>query len=452
MKTRSFLVFTAAALLVVGGGCDRLNQRLDEKKSVEAPVVVVPPVTKESINLYEAELFLRSRDDVAPGQAEVTNQTLFAKTTSGETVEIVKDVHEALVGKLNAKNYLVATFRDTTKDKRYAYFVAMQGDKPAREGQQLFAFDKEVKKFVELPLTRLTESSVFAKVPNQFETKIAVLRVDAAQAEVVHIADVVTGAVTHKYEVPKTFTFQTTSTIGSIHDETRWADDNEKFQVALFKLNQKPVKGMLEPVEVVVIDTKHILTSEELGKSEFSYDEVFSVLFARPDTEAVSVAVKTVAVNMYIEDGMRCSLGQKNSELPYIFIFCPHQEGPGSRVLVFEKKSMRRLEDKELPFTSYDHTFVFSPTGRYVAQDKNDHFDFFDLKTLQRTEGDPQPSGYATVMNIDPDMKLFDLVRWSEKTKWISDKKFQIGFFNGNPEYTNKVRKPAKTITITMPQ
>lgn len=294
----SSLVIVGAAVVFVGGGCDRINNRYTkEVKTEPAPVVVV--VTKESIDLTDAELFLRSRDDVAVGQADVTNQTLFAKTKSGETVEIVKDVHEALEGRLPAAYYLVQE-KSIPESNRYTYFIAKELNEkmppaPAEISRRLYAFDKEAKKFVDTQVTKLTESQMLG--PFKYSPdgkKIAVIHRVPEQAEVVYIGDLATGNVTHKYDVVEAHTVVDPNTSGFdalVHPETKWTDDY-LFQAVLFRHKQKAKKGKFEPVHVVVISANTQVSVKGRLSNIYVYDPGFDTLYLSND-EAVDMVLMT---------------------------------------------------------------------------------------------------------------------------------------------------------------
>ncbi len=480
MKTRSFIVYIATALLLVGGGCDRISERMDVKKTAApAPVVVVPLITKETIDLSEVELFLRSRDDVAPGQPDVTNQTLYAKTKSGEIVEIVKDVHEALGGRLHASAFLVLQ-KDIQITSDFIYFIEEREYKTDSFVSELHAFDKKTKLFVQLPATQLTESqNVKSFMYSPDRTMIAVLRIEPEEANVVYIVDLKTGNVSQTYETSLNMSFvqppnEKDGTLLDVHAETKWSDAH-KFQIALFKDKQKPVGGKHEPSKVVVIDTQadveSIKKENKLLDGAWKTDIVNKAFFVQhPDGFWITVSYYEEIGNVF---GTEAVINESMGDRGHMFVTQSSKFGT-LLAAVFDKTNGKWLSIKGISPALYaifedplGENAVYkhakkSVYGVVLKSVTEERIDLFDINTLKIISSTQVPIGFSTVNYYGKCLSDGFETYSGAKNKWVSDKKLQIELYpvvarSGEPGTDGcyggptKKRASTKTIEIQLP-
>lgn len=434
MNYRSFALL-AASLTLIGGGCSKISDRFQAAPppAATSTAEVAPP------DLTGAEYFLRSRDDVAPGQLDVTNQTLFAKTKNGQIVPVIKDVHEALGGKLLATSFLVQV-KELPQTLRYVYFVNSL-ENSSMIAHQMYAFDTETKKFAELPVTFVTSRSQIADLKfSPDHTKVAVFEDVEGQTENVDIFDIATGGILNRFTVSikQTIADPDNSDLRPvISDETKWVD-NTKFSVAIFDRTQEP-SGKNKPVDTVVIDTAAILDTSKFENLIYTYAPNIDTLFARPTDKLVSKAVLSgIALVAYSAD-----LGGNTRVLPGVtqespFVFFAQMVGPDSEMFVgiFEKRTGKMISTKPLEGKMVNHS-VLSKSGRSLAifsmMEKTMDIQLVDLVTLHSYKKSIELNGLSPnevlVGMIDSLTGLTEGSVTYGPNKWLDDKTFSFNLY-----------------------
>ncbi|OGH67422.1 MAG: hypothetical protein A3C15_00030 [Candidatus Magasanikbacteria bacterium RIFCSPHIGHO2_02_FULL_50_9b] len=376
MKSKIFLV-TLGIFALVGAGCERPAARLNEKTQAGAGAqnksAGAELITRESIKLSEAELFLRSRDDVAPGQAEVTNQTLFAKTTDGQIVEIVADVHTALKGELKPDEYLVQQ-KNTPPTSRYTYFTASGGG--ALKPTGFFAFDKEQKVFDQaVTVARIANTN--ALIPPQLSSdgrRVALfIQAEIEQkksATVVYFGDLVTGAVSHRYVLADTHKLS--------YPSTKWISTTE-FKVGLEKADEgddDTISG--KPFDVVNIDVRTV-PSALAASANYAWDAVVGALFGMQEDGYEIAAVPFWSIVDEIQDIFETTpfptliahkVNGVNADSPYVFLTGPVGMGDEYLIAVYDKTAHQYLKEPQVPESfrkSSPDSWAVSPEGDRIA-------------------------------------------------------------------------------------
>ncbi len=367
-------MFTGAMLLV-GAGCDSLGVR--SQKPTATPPVTAAPLTKETINLDESEIFLRTRDDVAPGQAEVTRQSLFAKSRDGQIVELVKDVHEALKGTLRDDFYLVLKKDVPTENlSNYLYFTQGGGVSAVHK---LFVFNKTTRTFDEnAPLVSLENANSFAAV--QFSpdnTKVALfIQVELQEKRstpVVYIGNLLSGEVTNRYVVghPYSITItpdaktNTNGAIPVVHPATKWSTDSI-FKIALLKPDGSDGDART-PVDVVNVLVSEAPTSLATS-TEYQWDPVAKRLFGQhEDGFDISVGLtESLTENFITTDHI---LPKVSLASPFVYVLGRGRLG-GIFVKAIYDKTNHQFVAREripLPLLSDIQSANLSPSGTSLA-------------------------------------------------------------------------------------
>jgi len=455
MNYRSFALL-AASLTLVGGGCSKISDRFQgaPPPAATSTAEVAPP------DLTGAEYFVRSRDDVKPGQAEVNNQTLFAKTKNGQIVPVIKDVHEALGGKLLATSYLVQV-KELPPTLRYVYFVNSL-ENSSMIAHQMYAFDTETKKFADLPVTFVTSIPQIADLKfSPDHTKVAVFEGVEGQTETVDIFDIATGEILNRFSVSDKQTIadpDNSDLRPYLSDETKWIDGT-KFSVALFDITQKP-SGKNKPVDTVVIDTAAILDTSKFENLEYSYAENIDTMFARPIDKQVAVAILShvaagfnppvVAPDIGGSVGIFGGVSQAS---PFVF-FTKSVEGSDMFAAIFEKRMGKFIDTKPLEGKITKHS-VLSKSGKSLAifsmMEKTMEIQLVDLVTLHSSEKSVDLEGLSPNEFVTGEVGIT-----SDKygpNKWIDDKNFSFNLYKplpaGKTIGKKDVKQPlAKTVKI----
>lgn len=372
MKKHIFFVILGSVMLV-GAGCGRLQERAAQVKPDQSATDAqkATPVTRESVDLAKAELFLRSRDDIAPGQADVTNQTLFAKTPDGQLVELVADVHAKLGGALKADEYLVL-HKQAPAASRYAYFTAGGGG--ALKPTGFFAFDKKEKTFsATMPV--VAAASANALVPPQLSSdgaRVAIfVQAEIEQkksATVVYIGDLATGTITHRFVFAEKYKLS--------YAATKWVSTTE-FKVGLAKVEGAEAASG-KTFDVVNIDVRTI-PSAVAADASYAWDAVARGLFGLHD-DGYEIAVGPIRfVNAeYLamqERDATAPLGGRvlagvSEDVPYVYLVGPVGFGFEHLIAVYDKAAHEYLKEPEVPAvlrTVSSEKWVVSPRGDRVA-------------------------------------------------------------------------------------
>ena len=433
MKYRSF-VFLAASLTLVGAGCEKISSRFEQSAQ---PIVTSTPEAAVPPDLTGAEYFLRSRDDVAPGQLDVTNQTLFAKTKNGQIVPVIKDVHEALGGKLLPTSFLVQV-KELPQTLRYIYFVngLENGGVIAR---QLFVFDTESKTFVDLPVTFLTglpQITDFKFSPDH--TKIAITQGVQGQIETIYIVDVLTGQVLNMVVVGEKQTVADLDVGANSSQGTKWID-NMKFAVVLSDLIQKSDEKN-NSMETILIDTSTTLDTSKFEQLEYTYKSNIDTLFARPVDKKVATAVMNrVAANFAepiipasdVDDGDVKILSGVTQASPFVFFVAPIDFSNGVFAAIFEKRTGKLISTKPLEGKILNHS-VLSKSGSSLAvfsmMEHKIDIRLVDLITLHSFEKSIDLEGFS------PNESVFGMLNGEEfgiygPNKWLDDKTFSFNLY-----------------------
>lgn len=451
MNYRSFALL-AASLTLIGGGCSKISDRFQSAPppAATSTAEVAPP------DLTGAEYFLRSRDDVAPGQLDVTNQTLFAKTKNGQIVPVIKDVHEALGGELLATSYLVQV-KELPQTLRYIYFVnSLEGSSAV--AHQLYAFDTETKEFVNLPVTVMSVGSQIADFKfSPDHTKIAIFPSIAEKKDSIYVGDVVTGQIVAMFDINEKQTLTESGT--NISGETKWTD-NTKFSVALFDRTQKSGEKY-KPVDTVVIDTTAILDTSKFENLMYSYASNIDTLFARPLDKQVAVAVlNRVTKNFESKDvdGSVDIFSGVTQNSPFVFFKQTFGMDSQMFIAIFEKRTGKMISTKPLEGKMIDHS-VLSKSGKSLAlfsmMEYSMNIQLVDLVTLHSFEKSVDLEGLSPDEHISGKL---DSEGGSDygPNKWSDDKTFVFNLYKP-VDYTKKadehghfsVKQPlAKTIKI----
>lgn len=428
------IIILAATIMILGAGCGRLGDRFEPKEEVKAPVVY----TKETIDLADAEIFLRSRDDVAPGQLEVNNQSLFAKTKDGQLVELVKDVHEELGGALLASSFLVQQ-KEVPSSFRFVYFVnnVVEKDVPAR----LFAFDKDEKSFVELPATMLTQAQNIANFQySPDHKKIAVLKSEPEAQEVLYIVDLETGFAVQRLDVPDSQSLRdpdSTLVPQPISPETKWLNDKD-MSVALFE-REKKEKTDRKTISFLTIDANRILNTTKFESFVYSYDAPVDAIFAQPVADAVSTAVLQVVskkmnppVEAVSKEGVVKILNNVVNTSPFLFFTKPVDFGFEMFAGIYEKRTNKFISPVPLDGIMA-HDATLSPSGKMLAT-FGEMAEFYavvrlvDLTTLHAT------SHKINLDSLDLNQRVSGVINsegFGEKgpNKWLDDKTFELNLY-----------------------
>ena len=433
MKYRSF-VFLAASLTLVGAGCEKISSRFEQSAQ---PIVTSTPEAAVPPDLTGAEYFLRSRDDVAPGQLDVTNQTLFANTKNGQIVPVIKDVHEALGGKLLPTSFLVQV-KELPQTLRYIYFVngLENGGVIAR---QLFVFDTESKTFVDLPVTFLTglpQITDFKFSPDH--TKIAITQGVQGQIETIYIVDVLTGQVLNMVVVGEKQTVADLDVGANSSQGTKWID-NMKFAVVLSDLIQKSDEKN-NSMETILIDTSTTLDTSKFEQLEYTYKSNIDTLFARPVDKKVATAVMNrVAANFAepiipasdVDDGDVKILSGVTQASPFVFFVAPIDFSNGVFAAIFEKRTGKLISTKPLEGKILNHS-VLSKSGSSLAvfsmMEHKIDIRLVDLITLHSFEKSIDLEGFS------PNESVFGMLNGEEfgiygPNKWLDDKTFSFNLY-----------------------
>jgi hypothetical protein len=434
MNYRSFALL-AASLTLIGGGCSKISDRFQSAPPTVATSTaeVAPP------DLTGAEYFLRSRDDVAPGQLDVTNQTLFAKTKNGQIVPVIKDVHEALGGKLSSTSFLVQV-KELPQTLRYIYFVnSLEGSNAV--AHQLYVFDTEMKKFADLPLMFVTSIPQFADLKfSPDHTKVTVFEGAEGQIETVNIFDIATGEIVNRFLASNKQTILIPDNSGARlknSDETKWID-NTKFSVALFDRTEKS-NGNNKPVDTVVIDTAAILDTSKFENLKYSYDENIDTLFARPMDKEVAVAVlNRVSKNIETGDveGQIAIYSGVTQESPFVFFKQTIGKDSEMFVGIFEKRTGKMISTKPLEGKMVNHS-VLSKSGRSLAifsmMEKTMDIQLVDLVTLHSYKKSIELNGLSPnevlVGMIDSLTGMTEGSVTYGPNKWLDDKTFSFNLY-----------------------
>lgn len=431
---KSSLIILCAALVLTGAGCGRLSERFEPKEEVKAPEVY----TKETIHLADAEIFLRSRDDVAPGQLEVNNQSLFAKTKDGQLVELVKDVHEALGGALLGSSFLVQQ-KEVPSSFRFVYFVnnVAGNDVPTR----LFAFDKDEKSFVELPVTTLTQAQNIANFQySPDHKKIAVLKSEPEAQEVLYIVDLETGFAVQRLDVPDTQSLRDPDSAlvpQPISPETKWLNEKD-MSVALFE-REKKEKTDRKTISFLTIDANRILNTTKFESFVYSYEAPVDAIFAQPVADAVSTAVLQVVskklnppVDAVSEDGLLKILDNVSNTSPFLFFAKPLDSGFGMFAGIYEKRTNKFISPVPLDGIAAFNS-VLSPSGKMLAT-FSETAEFYvvirlvNLITLHTTSH-KIPLDNLSLNEKNVGMLNADSFGIKGPNKWLDDKTFELHLY-----------------------
>ena len=455
MNYRSFALL-AASLTLIGGGCSKISDRFQPAPTPAATSTaeVAPP------DLTGAEYFVRSRDDVAPGQLDVTNQTLFAKTKNGQIVPVIKDVHEALHGDLSKTSFLVQA-KELPQTLRYIYFVnSLEGSNAAPH--QLYAFDTETKEFAYLPITFVTSRPQIADFKfSPDHTKIAIFEGEEGQTVNVDIFDVATGQMLNKFAVnaKQTIIDSENSDLNTkLSSETKWLD-NTKFSVVVFDKKQNP-NGKNKPVDTIVIDTMTTLDISKFENLVYSYDASIDTLFARPIDKQVATSVMLhVAKNFnppsegMDADGPVFMFEDVTQDSPFVFFIKAFEEND-MFVAIFEKRTGKFISTKPLEGKMTKHS-VLSKSGRSLAlfsmMEYSMNIQLVDLVTLHSFEKSVDLEGLSPNELVTG--QVGSATDMYGPNKWINDKNFLFHLYKPLPVAKTlgkkDVKQPlAKTIKI----
>lgn len=450
------LVILVVSLPLVGGGCSKISNRfqLTPASTTTSTAEVV------QLDLTGAEYFVRSRDDVKPGQLDVNNQTLFAKTKNGQIVPVIKDVHWALHGDLSRASYLVQV-KELPQTLRYIYFVnSLEGDNAAPH--QLYAFDTETKEFAYLPITFVTSRSQIADFKfSPDHTKIAIFEGEEGQTFNVDIFDVATGQMLNKFAVnaKQTIVDPENSDLNiKLSSETKWLD-NTKFSVAVFDKKQNP-NGKNKPVDTVVIDTMATLDTAKFENLVYSYYPSIDTLFARPiDKQVASSVLLHVAKNFNPPsesmgaDGPVFMFWDVTQDSPFVF-FVKASEENDMFVAIFEKRTGKFISTNPLDGKLTKHS-VLSKSGKSLAifsmTETAMNIQLVDLVTLHSFEKSVDLEGLSPNELVTG--QVGSTTDMYGPNKWIDDKNFLFHLYKPLPVAKTlgkkDVKQPlAKTVKI----
>jgi hypothetical protein len=444
MNYRSFALL-AASLTLIGGGCSKISDRFQTAPSPAATSTaeVAPP------DLTGAEYFVRSRDDVKPGQLDVNNQTLFAKTKNEQIVPVIKDVHEALGGKLLPTSYLVQV-KELPPTLRYVYFVNSL-ENSSMIAHQMYAFDTETKKFADLPVTFVTSIPQIADLKfSPDHTKVAVFEGVEGQTENVDIFDIATGEILNRFSVSdkQTITDPDNSDLRPyLSGETKWLD-NTKFSVAVFDKKQIP-NGKNKPVDTVMIDTMATLDTAKFENLVYSYASNIDTLFARPVDKQVITSVSTKATEKFLSQDIEGTVdifSGVTQDSPFVFFKQTWAYNDQMFIAIFEKRTGKIIATKPLEGKMINHS-TLSKSGKSLAifsmMEKTMNVQLVDLVTLHSFEKAVDLDGLSPnefiVGRIDSD----GVSTVYGPNKWIDDKTFSFNLYK-SVDYLKEADKNGK--------
>lgn len=339
MKTH-FIVATVALVVLAGGGCGRAA-RAPEQQKPAAPA----PLTAQTIDLATAEIFVRSRDDVAPGQAEVNQQSLFAKAPDGQIVELVKDVHSELKD-LSADAYLVQV-KNGAPDvaKKFVYFT-VGGAKIHR----IFAFNKDARAFdLQIPIVHASTNSFDTPQWSPDGRRVAMFTqaevLPKISTQVVYIGDLATGEVTHRYVLDGKRTL-TNGTTAAVQPATKWQTP-ESFKVALYKVDGTD-GGTKTPSDVVEINAAAAITTVAKD-AQYQWDPVVLRLFGM---HADGYEISAGATSAFSGTNLVANtviLSEVSINSPYVFLLSTNDFGSQVLAAVYDAAQHKFLLQEGVP-------------------------------------------------------------------------------------------------------
>lgn len=448
---KTYIFGLIGAMVLVGGGCGRLASN---KPAVQPPAApAAPTLTRETVDLATAEIFLRSRDDVAPGQAETNRQSLFAKSTDGQIVELIKDVHDALGSNLKADAYLVQV-KNVPNDaqKKFVYFTVGAGKQ-----FRLFAYNKETRAFdAKIPVVHAAINSFDAPQFSPDGRRVAIF----SQAELyqkrstqaVYVGDFATGEVTHRYVLPAKFILNDGKT-PAVQKPTTWVTP-EAFKVALYKADGTD-GGTQTPSDVVQINATAKIT--EVPKNvEYQLDPVVLRLFGpHADGYEISAGAFQTFSAVGPADATDFVMPEVSKESPYVFVLGQDDFGFKRMIAIYDRGQRKFLLEDGVPkqLIVYDGiSAIFSPSHKrlaFVERGNPETVHLIDLMTLKAVS-QKVPEQYTTFASVQfvPDTETRSLVQG--EAKWKNDNEFVYSLYSlgeerdikgGKKEIVNKFVK-----------